>query len=840
MIPYNGDVPQVRQEISDNYLVEATKTTTQTLTGAGSSGSVAPCAAAQITIPNEVTDVHGDYNNATSVYTSPLYYLGGGNISFELSVEWELAVNNTTGATAYLVANSPSLNFGVDYRPRMYLGKNGSLTSAGVSNLYTIDPAGFIHKAGGYSIPAGETIIGGSTTDISFAGTLTDLTTTYRIASAVGVNAGVMKWRNANSTAGTLVAVNTVLRIKSISMKIQPSMSELGYGQTVYMNDFIPKKIKQSDFIKSIFTHHNIMVSVDQFNSNKLILKSRNKFYDDGVNVDWRLKLCKEKPQQEVFLPSLITKKLQLSFKPDNDKPNTDYLEATNETYGQVEFTFDSEHVKGLEREELIFSPTPVTINDTLNAVVPMIVGVAPKNNIRLLYDGGELTCNSYTIVDYVNSSGTSIGTTQTSYPLLSHFDKAKNPTFDIMFAPCDFYYYDFGNKTNNTAYNLRWRRTLSQMNTGKMLIAYFDLDEYDISKMRLSDKIQVGNAWYNINKVEYNAADVEPTKVELITVDTDLSFVPFKARVPSLPSKGDTVLASIRDVISRTKEFANVILTASVMTVRGVNNVVGQSVKSGAVYGDNNVVNTEKVMIVGSGVTAEEDGVYTPLIVFPDGTRMQSTDDVVSTNFFTENQTEQAANRVHQSNGYNVALKTISGLALNDDVLSGTMFRVYYPSGNGIDVYVTAGSSRGLNVQCDGANGYGMVASAGVSGGTGIKGFGDQYGGIFSSNIGAGKYAIYTDSASGNGIFSEGSSLFRNVSAAPLSGYSYRFVGYGTSSSDWVLQVSNSSFAELLAVRSDGALFLQNLPTSSTGLASGGVYQDDNGDGTSTLKIVN
>lgn len=921
IVPYNGEVPKRREEETEAYKVEANKTVSQTINGAGSAGTVQSVTPVQVTIPNETADPAGSYNPGTSVYTSPLYFTGGGNISFSLVVEWEAVLDNTSGSTAYLVANNVN-DPGARFKPSMYMGVNAGLTNAGYSLLYTGNVMGEITKAGGYNIPSGTTVIGSGTTEVNFAAALATNTSTYRMSSGMSTGfASAYRWRSTSATSGSLVAVQSRMVIKTVTMVIKPSMSEIGYGQRIYMQDFVPRKVKQSDFIKSIFTLCNVMVEPDQFNSSKLIIKSRDKYYDEGKQKDWTKKLDTKKSQDIIFLPNLTCKKLILTYKDDKDEPNTSYTAATSETYGQLEYTMDSEHVKEIDTKEIIFSPTPVTTND-IGAVVPMITGAAPKTNIRLLYDGGEFACNSYTIVDYVNSSGTNVGTTATTYPLLSHFDRPFNPSFDMGFGTPIYTYYDYGAKTNNTAFNRNWRRTLSQYNNGDMYVAYFWLNAADAADLRLSDKICVDNAWYCINRVEYDANSTASTKVELLTADEYLDFLPFKSVKPVKPSLGDVILAPIRTVVGNAVNSVNVVLTKGKVWLSGANNVVGQSVKGAFISGNGNVVGTTRAVVIGDNQVADEDGVYTPMVKFPDGTKMASTADVVSTNFFTGDQL-QDANRVHQSAGFNVAVKSTSGWAINDDVLAGTMFRVYNPSGDGVNVYVNGVNGRGLTAQSDGVNGYGFVAAAGGFGGIGIRGYGYSYGGWLNSNQGNGTYGALLEGSNGSGsVFLEGYVFGRVQTLPPASKPSFEWQGYGTSNANVLLVVKNGSGADAMKVQGDcvvrfetgiyvpgntdvnevrsvffpatkstygssivhqsrgefgvaytshvfdtanalttagckvfefrnngtvlfgmdkdGAIYANGLPTSSAGLAAGYLFKDDNGDGTSTIKIVN
>jgi len=297
------------------------------------------------------------------------------------------------------------------------------------------------------------------------------------------------------------------------------------------------------------------------------------------------------------FLPEVTSKKLRLTYKADKDSPNTIFTDITNEIYGQIEYTFDNEYVRDTDVKELIFSPTPV-VRTSFNAYVPNIAGAAPKINIRVLLDGGNLTCLPYDIYDieFPLTPALSIGTTGiTTYPAVGHFDNPLLPTFDINFGTCDYYYYAPSTLTNNNLYNLYWRRTINQINVGRMLTAYFDLNELDIQSLRLNDKIRIDNSWWNINKViDYDANGTSLTKVELISVDGEIELVPFQTG-NGTPLEDTIVAVSSDSVIKTRTQQSNVILGDA--DVKGRGNVVGQNVKA---------------VVEGNGQTLSEDGIVT------------------------------------------------------------------------------------------------------------------------------------------------------------------------------------------------------------------------------------
>jgi hypothetical protein len=429
-------------------------------------------------------------------------------------------------------------------------------------------------------------------------------------------------WREANLKSGAIVNIDTRWELTGIELVVRPNVNSVGYDYPLVANDFIPKKIKQSDFLKSILTMFNMVAIVDPDDDRNIIFETRDRYYDNGTRKNWTSKLDTSKEQVISFLPELTNKRYVLTYKEDTDTANNVFKQATNEVYGQLEFTFDSQYVKDKTTKEVIFSPTPIGYSSSIGAYLPFINGYAPKNNIRLLYDCGNTNCNTFYIYDY----GTT-GVSRTSYPLAHHFDNALVPNFDLNFGTCDYYFYQPTSLTNNTIFNLYWRRTFNQLNKGKMLTAYFKLNELDIYNLKLSDTIQIGNALYNINKIyDYDANNNEVTKVELITVDDGLSiFINRKGgfadeeypvfsntqRASSLFIQEVQLDANIIDSDSAiVKGRGNVVSGDNVMVI-GNGNVVNGSNTS--VQGDSNIVAADGVQVLANDTTASDETTTLP-----------------------------------------------------------------------------------------------------------------------------------------------------------------------------------------------------------------------------------
>jgi len=591
LIPYNGDVEQANV---DSYKVIANNTwTTSYVSPIGQN----PTFYEVIDSWTEVLDSAGSFDPITGVYTAPLYTdtTQGQYYNFKLSYTADINLDNTSGGNAYSILSFSNQGQSVDryYYLRFRLIKNGTT----VVGQYI--HSGVLFDATN-PLPNGLNTIGTISQVVNIP-TSQNILPTDTIEVQVGLGflaAGVSFWRDAAAPSiGNLVQVNHEVDVTSLQLDILPNNAPNLYNGVVAVGGYVPSKIKQSDFVKSIFQMYNLYVEIDEDQPNNLILEHRDNYYDNGAVKDWTYKLAKDREQNLQFLPEVTSKKLRLTYKADKDSPNTIFTDITNEIYGQIEYTFDNEYVRDTDVKELVFSPTPI-VRTIFDAYVPNIAGAAPKINIRVLLDGGNLTCLPYDIydVEFPNTPSLNIGTTGlTTYPAVGHFDNPLLPTFDINFGTCDYYYYAPSTLTNNNLYNLYWRRTINQINVGKMLTAYFDLNELDIQSLRLNDKIRIDNSWWNINKViDYDANGTSLTKVELISVDSEIELVPFQTGNGT--ALEDTIVAVSSDSVVKTRtQQSNVILGNA--DVKGRGNVIGQNVKA---------------VVEGNGQALAEDGITT------------------------------------------------------------------------------------------------------------------------------------------------------------------------------------------------------------------------------------
>ena len=578
LIPFVGDV---KRDIYNNYLVTATATKTfNTLFNVPSNSEIGNY--------TELVDELNIFNPTTGVYDAPFTLSTGDSYNFEVSINYNLNLINSSGLTSNLYEVIPGTGFTNMYiRPFISIAKNGNEIS--VTYLDPVQsPLTLVN--GTTQIDSKLKSINVPVTGISLGDDLK-----VRLGAHISVvpNANVSPYGMIWSTG--LSSVTTQIVASAISLKVLPSSTSIISGTTISLGGFVPTKIKQKDFLKSIFTMYNLYIESDKDNPNILRLSTRDNFVDSGVEKDWTYKLAKDSDQVLQFLPELSGKKIQLTYKQDTDEANKKYFDTTQEVFGQVEFTFDNEYIKGIDKKELIFSPTPL-IQTPFNAYVPSFTFAEPKVNLRILYDGGLKSCNTFNLYDY----GTTGQTGLVSYPYAGHWDDPLKPSFDINFGLCDFYYYSNFQTTNNNLYNTYWRRTIAQINTGKMLIAYFDLDELDIQTLKLNDKIRIDNSWWTINKIiDYSVNQKLLTKVELMSIDTDIDLAPFKTTIPKMTTQSENT-SIFQGISNAVNNNINSIDSSAQAIVMGTGNVIGSGLKG---------------MWIGNDLTPTDDGIIVPSV---------------------------------------------------------------------------------------------------------------------------------------------------------------------------------------------------------------------------------
>jgi len=404
--------------------------------------------------------------------------------------------------------------------------------------------------------------------------------------------------------------------IDSVFFNKTSLIQNIEYGDDIDLNLFIPKSIKQRDFIGDIIKRYNLYIRPNPSKIRTLILETRDQFYSNTDVLDWTQKKDYSSEDQISFLTELQNKEILFTYKPDNSavaadnqKWNEVYTRNTGDIYGQKKITFDNDFVKGTKKIESMFSSAPLVYRPKNGVVVPSVNSAVGKRNPVVTYYGGKVPVkdgDGVLLEDKftIDWSGTSV--TYADYPYAGHWDDPYNPTGDTHFGQVTYEAYGvlLNDLTNNNLFNRYWRNYINQISTGRLVTSYFRLTETDINKIKdnLSPRIFVKDSYYVINKIiDYKPLEEGLTKVELLKIDKGSDFTPTVTAITGITDDGlFTAIGTdlITGLIGATdgmrsgpfkSSVTNTVFSKDVM-VLGENNYVGENVSGTVTGNDNNV----------------------------------------------------------------------------------------------------------------------------------------------------------------------------------------------------------------------------------------------------------
>lgn len=405
--------------------------------------------------------------------------------------------------------------------------------------------------------------------------------------------------------------------------------SQIVEGQTVYVNNTIPDKVKQKDFVLSLIRMFNLYFEQDPDNTNKFKIEPRIDYYNNTVQ-DWTQKLDYNSDLVKIPMGALDVKAFEFKYKEDKDYFNQTYSDRYKEVYGERNIEVVNDFVKGTKTIELIFSPTPSVGNEASNRIIPRIVKIDDygqvsnhEGNIRILYYDGLKSSNQlWNIVD--NGGSTAFD----EYPYMGMVDDPYNPIYDIGFGvPAELYWqpiFDSITYTNNNLFNKYWREFILEIiNPSSAIVrGKFRLTPLDVFKLDFRSLYYFDNCFFRLNRViDYNPIANELTECEFIKVYKGVSFTALATQLDgSLDVMNDNELEIFTGLLTQSSQERmpsfNITQSKNGGTVRrydstgvdyGYGNRVGSNVQGYFILGNYNTIGdnaTSITMIDSSGCT--------------------------------------------------------------------------------------------------------------------------------------------------------------------------------------------------------------------------------------------
>ena len=352
---------------------------------------------------------------------------------------------------------------------------------------------------------------------------------------------------NANLSVASLALVNTdVLDVDLVGnfsdLDIQsgnfnvissnPTLVNINYGDTIVIDDTIPKGIFQKDFFASIVKMFNLYVYEDKLVEKKLIIKPFIDFYD-GSQIDWTGKVDRGSVIRLKPMSEFTARYYDYKYKQDNDFYSENYRKKYNEGYGDLIYDSENEFVKEVDSTELIFASTILYQKTATDKVYSAIYKLSNENTkedkmdsvIRIL-QAKKITGRTLWAIQ--NGVGGSTLASYTTYGYAGHVDDPLNPTDDINWGAPKELFFTTASYTAANLFNGYWSEYIAEITDkdSKLLTCSLKLNEVDIYNLDFSKLIYIDGSLWRLNKVlDYNPMDFNVTKVELLKV-IELNYI--------------------------------------------------------------------------------------------------------------------------------------------------------------------------------------------------------------------------------------------------------------------------------------------------------------------------
>jgi hypothetical protein len=303
-----------------------------------------------------------------------------------------------------------------------------------------------------------------------------------------------------------------------------PTQVSVEYGETIVINDTIPRGILQKDFFSSICKMFNLYVFEDYEFNKKLKVQPFVDFYNDATAVDWSLKVDRSSPMKLKPMSELNSRYYQYKYRSDNDYYNDNYKKQYNDDYASFIYDSEYEFAKETTSVDIIFASSILYKKTGTDKIYPAIYKLSDNNTkedkmdsvIRIM-QAKKLSATSWSI----KVSGSTIASFG-EYCYAGHLNDPTNPTFDINFGVPFELYYEPTLYTSANLFNTYWSSYLAEITDkdSRLLTCTMKLNFKDVYQLDFSKLIWIDGVLYRINKIEdFNASNEDVCKVQLLKI---------------------------------------------------------------------------------------------------------------------------------------------------------------------------------------------------------------------------------------------------------------------------------------------------------------------------------
>ena len=485
----------------------------------------------RLIVPQNTKQMRQRSSVSLSAVISALSYTGSSNLKFTTTVLGDFTYDNTTGTFTYANPTSFTSDITISF--------GGTVTA--ISPFTNTVQLQLYRNA----VLIGINSFVVDATPQNFSGSITANNVTF----------------NQNDTLYFRVVINGDVTMSGGVLTVQSQNPEqliaVTLGDTIYMNEHIPRGIFQRDFMTSFLKMFNLYVTEDQTRSKHLIISPAITYYQRGedtlfsVNdfgdllevelgvyliiepgesafLDWTYKVDRSKPITLKPMSELNGRYFEYKYKADNDYYNEQYQKKYDEGYADrivdTGFAFASEK----ETAQVVFSATPLVGYVGEDKVYPTIVKLTNVGSPSQTEDGTDHNIRIMQAKKVISASwnilnGSTVLSSESDYGYAGHLDDPRDPNSDINFGAPKELFFSLPSGAEYPSTNLFtgfWGDYVAEITDkdSKLLTCFVRLTEIDIYNLNFSRLVHIDGALFRINRiVDFNTQDV--TKVELLRV---------------------------------------------------------------------------------------------------------------------------------------------------------------------------------------------------------------------------------------------------------------------------------------------------------------------------------
>jgi hypothetical protein len=306
-----------------------------------------------------------------------------------------------------------------------------------------------------------------------------------------------------------------------------PTQVQVNLGETIKVNDTIPKGIFQTDFFLSIVKMFNLYVYENKFNDKELVISPYVDFYPvtSATAEDWTNKVDRAKPISIKPMSEINARYYNYKFKADNDFYGENYRKKYTEGYGDFIYDTEFDFVKETDTLEVIFAASVLFQQTGQDKVFPAIYKKSNTNSaedrmdsiIRIMQTKKITGVGSWNIMNTTTNLAT-----YTSYGYAGHLDDPINPTNDINFGAPKELQFNPNSYPSTNVFNAFHSPYIAEITSkdSKLLTCFGLLDIVDIFNLDFSKYVFIDGVLFRLNKVEnFNPMEYNTTKLSFLKV---------------------------------------------------------------------------------------------------------------------------------------------------------------------------------------------------------------------------------------------------------------------------------------------------------------------------------